>query len=571
MTTLQQNFQRSLQNKNNILLIAMLGLLHLVIILGVENSWVHPLLLSHLGLFLMWQPLWRGEDKLGIRGITFISLAFVVVILWLNWTLLIFWMGGLLGLIGGRAFSSTTKWGRRLYLFTIFYVLLMLLGWVVPRALSLGGIDAFSQGIMIYLMPVLFLSALFIPNDPEPAHKESSVDFFYSLLLVTLVTILILGAIVIMLLGETSFQIALMELTFMIAGLMILLSWMWNPRFGILSLQQGFSHYLLNIGTPFEEWLTQLVRHTATEPDSTAFLDYAMHTLESLPWVTGVTWQAPDGKGSIGNKSLHQLNVKTGNLDMQLWTGQPASPSMILHVHLLSQLIGHFHRTRQREVRMRQMSKMQAIHDTGARLTHDIKNLLQALTYWTTAAQQVGRDEDFRHLMQRQLPHLKEKLRLALDKLENSHSELDDNLTSAYIWWNYLKGSFVNEGVTFQEHIVATNTRIPAELFNGVIENLLQNALRKRDSNPDISITVEFCATPDSIELNVSDSGDAIEDHIAQRLFQEDVSSQNGLGIGLYQSARWATQLNHDLTLNRNHNGDVCFTLKSLQPDQKSD
>ncbi|MDX8385438.1 MAG: hypothetical protein R8M11_02855 [Gallionella sp.] len=565
---MNQYLQRTLRNENNVLLVAMLGLLHLVIIFGVENSWVHPLLLSHLGLFLMWQPLWRGEDKLGIRGAAFISLAFIVVILWLNWILLIFWMGSLLGLIGGRAFSSTSKWGKRLYLFAIFYVLLMLLGWVVPKALSLGGMDEFSQGLMTYFMPALLLFMVFMPNEPEQAHKERAVDFFYSLLLVTLVTILILGAIVIMTLGETSFQIALMELTFIIAGLLIFLSWMWNPRFGMLSLQQGFSHYLLNIGTPFEEWLTQLVLHTETEPDSAAFLAYAMHTLENLPWITGVTWQAPDGGGTIGNKSPHQLKLKAGNLDMQLWTGQPASPSMILHAHLLSQLIGHFHRTRQREVRMRQMAKMQAIHDTGARLTHDVKNLLQALTYWTTAAQQTGRDEDFRHLMQHQLPQLKGKLQHTLEKIKHPQSESSDNLTSADIWWQYLKGSFLNEGVTFQKQRVATNTRIPAELFNGVLENLLQNALIKRDSNPDISITVEFLATPNSIELNVCDSGGMVEDHIAQRLFQEDVSSRDGLGIGLYQSARWATQLNYELTLKKNEDGAVCFTLKSLQPDQ---
>lgn len=568
MTTTQSNLQRTLRNKNNVLLVSMLGLLHLVIITGADNSSVHPLLLSHLGVFLMWQPLWRGEDKIGFRGAIFILLAFAVVLIWLNWMLLIFWMGILLGLIGGRAFSSSSKWGKRFFLCAIFYVLLMLLGWVVPSALSLDEMDTFSKGLMTYFMPVFLLSMLFIPNEIEQDHQERAVDFFYSLLLVTLVTILILGAIVIMLLGETSYQIALMELTFIIAGLLIFLSWMWNPRFGMLSLQQGFSHYLLNIGTPFEEWLTQLIRHAETQPDSAAFLTYSMHTLENLPWITGVAWQAPDGEGSIGDQSHHQLNLKAGNLEMQLWTGQPASPTMILHVHLLSQLIGHFHRTRQREVRMRQMTKMQAIHDTGARLTHDVKNLLQALTYWTTAAQQEGRDEGFRNLMQRQLPQLKDKLKITLEKLKTPHAESSDNLTSAEIWWNYLEENYENEGVTFQQQHLAKNIRIPAELFNGVIENLLQNAIRKRDVNPDISITVAFLTTPDLIELKVCDSGDAVEDHIAQKLFQEDISSRDGLGIGLYQSARWATQYNYVLSLSRNDDGAVCFRLSSQCPDQ---
>ena len=42
------------------LLLAMLALLHGVMLLGVDSPWSRPLLLAHLGLFLLWQPLWRG-------------------------------------------------------------------------------------------------------------------------------------------------------------------------------------------------------------------------------------------------------------------------------------------------------------------------------------------------------------------------------------------------------------------------------------------------------------------------------------------------------------------------------
>ena len=38
------------------LLLAMLWLLHGALLLGVENPWVHPLLLTHFGLFLLWHP-----------------------------------------------------------------------------------------------------------------------------------------------------------------------------------------------------------------------------------------------------------------------------------------------------------------------------------------------------------------------------------------------------------------------------------------------------------------------------------------------------------------------------------
>ena len=41
----------------------MLVLLHAVFWLGVEHMWARPLLLAHLGLFLIWQPLWRSETR----------------------------------------------------------------------------------------------------------------------------------------------------------------------------------------------------------------------------------------------------------------------------------------------------------------------------------------------------------------------------------------------------------------------------------------------------------------------------------------------------------------------------
>ena len=43
---------------------AMLVTLHIALWVGTQSLWMRPLLLMHLGLFLLWQPLWRGERKL---------------------------------------------------------------------------------------------------------------------------------------------------------------------------------------------------------------------------------------------------------------------------------------------------------------------------------------------------------------------------------------------------------------------------------------------------------------------------------------------------------------------------
>lgn len=563
MSALHQRCYSAINNNRNILAVAMLGLLHLVLVVGVEHSWVRPLLISHLGLFLLWQPLWRIEDKLGARGITFITLTFVTVIFWLNWALLAFWMGGLFGLIGGRIFSSALKWARYFYLLALFYILSMLLLWVVPQMLNLGGADELLRKLMIYFMPAFLFAMVFMPNEAEPADQEHAVDFFYGVMLMLLVAVLILGVFAIMSVGKLSFQQALLELVFIVAGVLFILVWLWNPRFGLSGLQQSFSRYLLNIGTPFEDWLTQLARHAETEPDATRFLGCATQLLAELPWLAGVAWQTPDGKGEAGKKTSHPLNFKTGDLDLQLWAVHPTPIPVMLHANLLSRLIVHFYRTKLREAEIRQMVRMQAVHDTGARLTHDLKNLLQALSNLTAAAQQPGREDGFRQLMQRQLPLLGQRLKLTLDKLKAPQPESNDEMASADLWWGNLKVRYERYGVTFCVGNIAPDVHLPAGLFDSVAENLLQNASRKQAANPAIAITVEFSAVPEAIELSVHDNGPAVEEHVAQRLFQVAVSSGNGLGIGLYQAARWASQHGYKLNLASNRNGAVCFKLKS--------
>jgi hypothetical protein len=44
-------------------------------------------------------------------------------------------------------------------------------------------------------------------------------------------------------------------------------------------------------------------------------------------------------------------------------------------------------------------------------------------------------------------------------------------------------------------------------------------------------------------------------------LFNKPVSSGQGMGIGLYQSAIMARTFNYELELANNQNGNVCFSL----------
>ncbi|MDW8467842.1 MAG: hypothetical protein RML56_01320 [Burkholderiales bacterium] len=44
--------------------VAMLGLLHVAVVRGAEDGWARALLLAHLGLALLWQPLLSAEQRI---------------------------------------------------------------------------------------------------------------------------------------------------------------------------------------------------------------------------------------------------------------------------------------------------------------------------------------------------------------------------------------------------------------------------------------------------------------------------------------------------------------------------
>jgi len=73
---------------------------------------------------------------------------------------------------------------------------------------------------------------------------------------------------------------------------------------------------------------------------------------------------------------------------------------------------------------------------------------------------------------------------------------------------------------------------------------------------------MRLSATRERIELSVSDTGSAVPDDTAAKLFREPVDRGEGLGIGLYNVARLAESGGYDLRLAENNSGDVRFALE---------
>ena len=88
----------------------------------------------------------------------------------------------------------------------------------------------------------------------------------------------------------------------------------------------------------------------------------------------------------FGAHSRFQAEYSFQNLTLTYHTKWSLSPALLLHLKLLTQMLGHFYEAKQREEIQRQNAYTQAIYETGARLTHDVKNLLQSLRSLCAAA-----------------------------------------------------------------------------------------------------------------------------------------------------------------------------------------
>lgn len=547
------------------LLLAMLGLLQSALMLGVDSPWAHPLLLAHLGLFLLWQPLWRGESQAGGGALLFIASAAATAVFWLNWWVVAFWLTGLFGLVGSRVFAFRDRWTRMLYLAVMSYLLAVLLLWVVPNLFATQSGVELAQArssievghvLMWYVLPML-LFIIFLPVSTEKIEKIQALDLIYSLLLFMLLAVVILGSLAFMNLGHLEYLDALLRTLFLIALVLLALGGLWNPLFGFSGLQVLFSRYLLNVGTPFESWLTKLAEAAQREPDTVSYLHHVVALLADLPWLSGLSWQSPDGAGQTGQFSGYSVVAQEGELRLTLYARQPLNPAVQLHVHLLTQLIGYFYQAKQREQRLREITRLQAVYETGSRLTHDLKNMLQSLLSLTSVAQ--SRDKSAQALLQQQLPLLTQRIERILNKLQQPQHVNESSWLSLHAWWHAVRMRNQHQDIIWREPAKFIDQKIPAALFDCVIDNLLDNVIRKRQSEPDIAISVGIQVEP--LRLVVCDNGTSIPETFRNTLLRGVVVSENGLGIGLYQAARWAEQLGYRLRLSDNKTGKICFEL----------
>ena len=538
--------------------IAMLVLLHVAVLRGTADDWARALLLAHLGLLLLWQPFLRGEHQVSLTQGVFIGLGAVAVMLWAGWWLLAFWVVVLAGLVGGKVFLHQARWQRRCYLVVLVYLLALLAILILPEIAPRREVSSEIRTAAEYGLPLLLVALALMPAEPEAPEAPQVIDFFYSVFLMLMLGMVILGSFTFMTLSRVPYLEALTNTVFLIAGTIFLLGLAWSPRTGYAGLNVFFSRYLFSIGLPVEKWLYFLAELSQLEARPERFLAEGVAGLARLPWIAGTAWRAAGQQGETGMRTEYAVVYAGPDLELTIFSRYRTSPALQWHMHLIGQLLGEFYAAKLREQTLRQTSYLQAVHETGARLTHDVKNLLQSLNVLCSVA---GQDDSpqFQALIRRQLPAITQRLQATLDKLQRPGDDESPPIPLRE-WWEALARQYQGQNMEFAATDLDPQAQVPKALFDSVADNLLQNAIAKRaaGNNARIRVSIDCAKGP---QLRVHDSGAAVPAEIAGSLLRAPVRSSTGLGIGLYQAARLAEKSGYALTLAENRDGSVCFSL----------
>lgn len=553
----------ALTRQGNRTLALMLLLLHAAFVWGEGTTWGQAVTLAHYGAFLLWQPFLSGAQRLPwSRAAAVLAVGAGLAIWPASWAVTL-WCLMLAGLLGGIAMGSG-GWRERLpLLLASAYLVALVVLWLLPRTLGLAAVTSWPlwrDALVLVPLLLLFMS-------PARPHKAvAGTQLLYALVIFLLVGVLLLGGYTVMRVAATGYFRGMWISSLTLAGVLFMFVWLWNPRGEYAGLRNLFSRYVLSLGLPLEEWLKQTAEAAEKEADPETFLRATMEGFSNLPWTTGVTWQTAYSQGRLGRDSRHRSRFHHLGVEVTFYTERPLNPAFALQLRLLTNVVGYFYAAKIREQALHTNAYTQAIYETGSRLTHDVKNMLQSLKTLSSAAEHSGPEqaEELQQLMQRQMPQIVKRLEITLDKLKSPHRQDEPGPGQGQVlareWWRDLKLRYSQDDIDFQTDDPNAEGWLPQDLFESVADNLLQNALRKRRQDPELHIRVWFTLR-DGPQLRVTDDGAAVPPEVVQKLFRAPVSNYDGLGIGLYHAARQAAQLGFRLALEENREGEVSFRL----------
>ncbi len=553
------NNQFLLNNEHRLLgliLFSLLAATHL----GDSGTITQSFLIIHFGFFLLWQPVVKQQASFSTKQIIVLFLLIFAFIYWFNPWLNAFWTLLLLTLLTGRIFARGLA--RAAYGLAVIVLFLELVLITTPALFHLVAISSSLQSPFSVFILALPLALLFFPATDTTSNQ---VDFIRGFLIVLLVIFLCMSSVLISLTAQQIYIESLAMSVIIMSLFLLLTAFLWAPRAGFTGLAKLLEKYVLNIGGPFEEWfahISTLEANTGLRPEN--FLSASLRYLMQQHWICGVYWQTDSASGTEGELSPHQVEINDEKLSLTIYTYTPVGPSLLLHSKLLLSILTFYYRAKLQEQLLLKQAHMQAIYETGSKLTHDVKNILQS----THTMTQIINDNDAQmqekmDVLKKQMPILTQRLNTTLEKLRAPAKADSDSQTSSgslLQWWSQLQIRYTGRHISFSTDI-NHDLEIPVDIFTTVTENLLDNARNKRIREPDLKIFVELTSSNKKLLLSITDTGSEIDPQICQQLFKEVVSSQDGFGIGLYQSHELAKNHGYDLSVQDASAGQVCFTL----------
>lgn len=539
-----------------LMLFSLLAAIHI----GNTDTIANSFLIVHFGFFLLWQPIVKQQATFTLKQLIIVMLLTSAYIYFFNPWLNAFWSLLLLTLLTGRIFARGLA--RATYGLAVIVLFLEIILISTPTLFKLAAFTPALQSIVSTVITFLPLLLLFIPAN-DTASKQ--VDFIRGFLIVLLVMFLCMSSVLISLTTAQPYLESLVVSVLILSLFLLFTAFLWAPRAGFSGLAKLLENYLLNIGGPFEQWITQVSTLEANTSISPAhFLSASLKYLMQQDWVCGVSWQTEFDKDIVGHVSSHKVIIDDKKLSLVIYTQAPVGPSLFLHTKLLLSVLTFYYRAKLQEQQVVKQAHLQAIYETGSKLTHDVKNILQATQTMTQIINDNSSEmEEIVGVIKKQMPLLTQRLNTTLEKLrspENTGDEAETSTGSLLHWWQQLQLRYSDRHLVFSSDIV-NDGKINLDVFTTVVENLLDNARSKQIREPGLEISVKLSIEDKQLTLSVTDTGSAIEPAVAEQLFKEVIASNDGFGIGLYQSYELAKSHGYNLKIEHNANGKVRFTL----------
>ena len=323
---------------------------------------------------------------------------------------------------------------------------------------------------------------------------------------------------------------------------------------GFYSVSQAFA-----LEIPIDKWIGEISSVAEQEKNADDFLDAAFHKLAAdLPGLEGIEWRTDSRPPKKTGGGKYPMPISCPPLTATFYRRRFASPWTWFSYYLLCRIVSEYYLSKRREEEQRSQNLLHAAHQAGARITHDIKNILHVLS-----ALAATKDDS---LVRRQLPILRARLETALSKLHNT-SETDAVAMPASSWWQEARSRHMHTAAVFAGE--GGSAIVPSALFDRALDNLLENASQK--PTPPSNIRVELSTDDNGASLRVEDDGEPIDDDTVKNLFLRPVASVGGFGVALYQLSQEAETLGYRIMLECNESKKVVFALIPRDKDEDKD